>query len=115
MTRTGIALTCVAIFSLASAAAAQYADRVVTDENALLCTSPFRIKEAYSASVANDEKWLRSLNCVRARGGIPATVIERNSLGWQVRLEGVTMWGDRLQFRAPTGEYMDDFGKLIRR
>src|SRR4051794_10533634 len=52
-----------------------------TRDGAILCLSPASIKDAYQAAIAADTSWLKSLNCVSARGGIPITVLERNSLG----------------------------------
>ena len=93
-------------------------DMPLTAEGAILCGSPLRIKEAYSAVIAGDEKWLKSLDCISAKAGLSVIVIERNTLGWQVRLrlpngDGVTLWGDRLQFRSPAGEYLNDYGRPI--
>ena len=36
--------------------------------------------------LARDRKWLQVLNCIQAKAGLKVTVIERNSLGWQVRV-----------------------------
>jgi hypothetical protein len=57
-----------------------------TAANALLCASPLTIKDAYQAVLASDRKWLQELNCIQAKAGLKVTVIERNSLGWQVRV-----------------------------
>lgn len=91
----------------------------VTVAHAVLCLFPFSLKEASLAVEAKDDKWLESLNCIIANEGIPVVVIERNSLGWQVRLrppggEGSTLWGTRLDFKAPTGEPLDDSLRPIR-
>src|SRR4029077_9583420 len=75
-----------------------------TAEGSILCTSPFNLKEAYYAKY--DEKWLQSLNCVRARGGLPTIVLDRtSSFGFKLRVnlpngEGVTVW---------TEEYPDEY------
>ena len=62
------------------------AEQYRTAANALLCASPLTIKEAYQATIAGDRKWLQKLNCIQAKAGLQVTVIERNPLGWRVRV-----------------------------
>lgn len=77
----------------------------VTRSDAVLCVSPFSLKEAHVAANTRDEKWLKSLGCIIARAGISAVLIETNSLGRKARLrlpsgEGVTVWGYGGEFVA---------------
>lgn len=90
-----------------------------TGDYALLCTSPLAFNDAHAAIQSRDEGWLKSLGCITARSGIPIRVIERNSLGWKVRLqppggEGVTLWAySALSLRGPSGETLDYDGRPI--
>ncbi len=52
----------------------------VTSEGAILCQTPFAIKEAKAAMAASDKGWFDKTGCVRAPGGLRVVLIEA-SLG----------------------------------
>ena len=48
----------------------------VTEPGAILCQSPFAIKEAKAALAASDDGWFEKTGCVRAQGGLRVALIE---------------------------------------
>jgi hypothetical protein len=98
----------IAALIIGASVAPTLAETFLTGEGALLCVSPFNLKEAGAAYMVENQNWLNSLGCIHAKAGIPVLVIERNSLGWQVRLmppgkEGITVWGNGSRF-IPLGQ-----------
>jgi hypothetical protein len=87
---------------------AQAVRTIYTIQNAILCGSPFSLKEAKTAAAAGDAKWLADLDCIQAPAGVPAIVIEASiPLGFfKVRVqnaqgEGVTAFGPLSDFTEP--------------
>lgn len=122
MTRFALAIGLLmgALASSASDASDSVVEKVVTRDGAVVCAFPFNLKEAYQAVIADDSQWLKSMACGAIRGGIAVTVIDRHKDAWQVRLHppdsnGLTVWGSRLEFRTPDGDYLDDYGRPIRK
>jgi hypothetical protein len=100
--------SCRAAFLLAVSvsypAHAQAVRTIYTVPNAVLCDSPFDIKEAKTAAAAGDAKWLAKLGCAQVPR-IPAIVIESSvSLGFfKVRVQsangdGITAFGSLQDF-----------------
>jgi hypothetical protein len=82
-----------------------------TSSVAILCISPFSLKEA-AAAVA-DAKWLKSLNCFSLPVGLSVIRIQPAMSSftepWQVRVqfpsgEGATLWGYHFSFTKPNGD-----------
>lgn len=83
-------------------AQAQTVRTIYTIQNAILCESPFKIKEAKTAAAAGDAKWLAGLDCVQTAGGLAAAVIESSiSLGFF-----------KVRIQAPNGDGFTVFGSL---
>lgn len=84
-----------------------------TTEYAVLCDSPFNLKEAVTAM--SDQAWLRSIRCIRAQGGLPVRRIQPSNdyeTPWQVRVmppgkAAVTLWGNRWEFTRADGRRID--------
>ena len=94
---------------LSAPADTQTVRTIYTVPNAILCASPFSLKEARTAVAANDDKWLHELDCAKASGNMAVTVIESSlSLNFfKVRVqpnpggEAMTLYGPLSDFTEP--------------
>jgi hypothetical protein len=81
----------------------------VTKPGAILCQSPFAIKEAKAALAATDQKWFEKTGCVQAQSGLRVVLIEAplgsngtpsSDLPWRARVypndndEGINVYVD---------------------
>lgn len=105
-----IALSAASICAASTTANARDAD-VLTESNAVLCASASSLREANVAAARGDIKWLISLSCLQARGGVHAILISPETplaYPWQVRINmlghDMTLWGDASAFRTKSGK-----------
>jgi hypothetical protein len=84
-----------------------------TSSVAVLCVNPFNLKEALTAVVASDYKWIQSLNCLSLPVGLPVLRVQPDISSftepWQVRVqlpsgEAATLWGYHFSFTKPNGD-----------
>ena len=101
----------VIIFAAGGAHAATEPRELVTAANAILCLSPDSLSEASQPEIAQSQRRLRGLRCMRIGSGIPLTVLERTGTDvWKISFRpqgisgGVTLWGRATSFTTPDGE-----------
>jgi hypothetical protein len=99
-----------AAIALAAGGARAVPTELVTAANAILCLQPDSLTEASQSEVAQSQRRLRGLRCMRTGAGIPLTVLERTHANvWKVRFRpqgisgGVTLWGQATSFTTPDG------------
>lgn len=83
----------------------------LTSDFTILCRQAYDLAEARKA--AGDSSWMREIGCIVAKPGLKVIKIEPDNLfdrgPWRVRVEfpdgpgGLTMWGERYQFRFTNG------------
>jgi hypothetical protein len=103
-------LAVIVLILAAGAARAATPNEFVTAPNAILCLSPDSLIEANQPEIAQSQRRLRSLRCMRIGSGIPLTVLERTGADvWKISFRpqgisgGVTLWGRATSFTTPDG------------
>jgi hypothetical protein len=101
----------VLLLAASGAHAAPLPSELVTAANAILCLNPGSLTEASQPEIAQSQRRLRGLRCMRIGSGIPLTVLERTGTDvWKVSFRpqgipgGVTLWGRATSFTTPDGE-----------
>ena len=100
-----------ALLLAGNSANAAPADELVTGANAILCLEAGSLMEANQANIAQSQRKLRKLSCLRSGAGVPLVVLERTHTDiWKVSFRpqgisgGVTLWGRATSFTTPDGE-----------
>lgn len=100
----------VALTMLASAPCLAAGEAIETTSGAVLCASPFNVKDGHAAAAASDAGWLRELGCVLTDAGVSGTFLGSDEIDhiWRVRIKlpssgGATVYGLSCSFKKPGG------------